>query len=341
MSSDGIPQVADLAERIDQAFDYRGYVTVSRRDGSTLVGFVYDRTAGHVEMFDEKAASRIRLAIDDIANVELTGEDTAEKAHKIWERRKGTLEAPETSVWGDWEAERPALILVALPTELRFVAQALGSKVHGTAVRGRLGDGSAVGLAIGMGGGAAQAVANERPRLVISCGFSGALVPSLASGDLVLASSVCDDSGESIAVAEPVLRAARQALGTPAVAEGEILCATQVAATTAEKRALARPGRLAIDLESWPAARAAQLAGIPWLGIRVVLDPLDADLPAFTRTPRDSYVVPALRYALGGPSAVADLARLGLRARTASRSLERALRLLGPALGSLGRPEPA
>src|SRR6185369_2136168 len=103
----------------------------------------------------------------------------------------------------------------------------------------------AVGLTVGIGGGAAQAVTAERPQIVISGGFAGALDPQLLPGDLVLASSVRDETGEALAVADPVLRAARQALaaGVPGrVAEGEILCATRVATTASDKRALARPG---------------------------------------------------------------------------------------------------
>ncbi|HEX4420540.1 MAG TPA: hypothetical protein VH165_21640 [Kofleriaceae bacterium] len=328
-----------IGAQIEQAFDYRGYVTLSRRDGSQLVGFVYDRGPAYVELFDEAASQRIRVAVDDIASIELTGEDSAAKAQKIWERRKGALEPPETSAWGDWEdrEDRPVLLLVALPGELRSVADVIGARRHGAVARGRVGSVSAVGLAVGMGGGAAHVIAAEHPRLVISCGLSGALDPSLATGDWVLASSVCDDDGESIAVSEPILRAARRELvtgGGPArLAEGEILCATQVAATAAEKRALARPGRLAIDLESGPAARAAHRAGIPWLGLRVILDPLDLELPAFTRQPHPSYIVPALRHALGGPRATAELARLGLRARTAHRSLAQALCRLAPMFG--------
>ena len=342
----------DLAARIDGAFDYRGYVTVSRRDGSKLVGFIYDRSAAHVEMFDEAAAQRIRIAVADIADIELTGEDAAAKAHKIWERRKGSLEPPETSAWGEWAARdarrdaAPILIVVAVPLELRGVASVLGARPRRGVVRGRIGTAGAVGIAVGVGGGAADVIAREQPRLVISCGLSGALDGSLATGDVVLASSVRDEAGESFAVAEPILRAARRALaGTGsdapsavpgavpgAVIEGAILCGTQVAATPEEKRALARPGLLAIDLESGPVARAAQRAGIPWLALRVVFDPLDAALPDLAREPRTSYVVPALRHALRGPRAVAELARLALRARTAHRSLVQALRRLAPIL---------
>jgi hypothetical protein len=323
-----------LGAQIDQAFEYRGFVTVSKRSGEQLVGFVYDRTPTHVELFDESATQRIRVAVDEIATIELSGEDSAAKAQRIWERRKGALEPSETSIWGEWE-ERPVLVLTALPLELRSVAEVFGSKVRGDAVRGRLGQARAIGIAVGVGGGAAQVIAAEKPRLIVSCGLSGALDPSLATGDIVLATSVSDEAGESIAVAPSVLRAARRALaGAGKVVEGEILCATQVAATAAEKRALARPGRLAIDLESGPAARAAQRAQIPWLAVRVVFDPLDAELPAFTRTVQPSYVAPALRYALGGPRAVADLARLGLRARTAHKALAQALHRLAPMLSS-------
>ncbi|HEX8113358.1 MAG TPA: hypothetical protein VF516_36765, partial [Kofleriaceae bacterium] len=93
-----------LRALIDRAFDYRGYVTLSRRDGGKLVGFVYDRGPEHVELFDEAARCRIRLAVDQITDVEFTGEDSAANAQQIWERRKGALEPPDTPAWGEWSA---------------------------------------------------------------------------------------------------------------------------------------------------------------------------------------------------------------------------------------------
>jgi adenosylhomocysteine nucleosidase len=327
------PRIEELVER---AFGYRGYVTLWQRDGTQRIGFVYGRGPGHVEMFDETATSRVRVALDDIANITLTGEDSAAKAHEIWERRRGSLESAVTSAWGDWE-ERPALVLVALAMELRSVAAALGATGDAAIVRGWMGERRAVALAVGPGGGAAHAVEAERPHLVISCGFCGALDGALRSGDVVLASSVCDETGDSLRVPEPIVRVARDALaGHATVAVGEILCATRVAATREEKQALARPGRRAVDLESWAAARAARDAGIPWLGLRVVLDPLDVALPAFTRELRRSYLAPAVRHALGGPQAALDLVRLHQRARTASRALGRALHRLGPVVADLG-----
>src|SRR4029077_9291315 len=65
---------------------------------------------------------------------------------------------------------------------------------------------------------------------------------------------------------EPVLCAARRALngGDPAcLAEGELLCTTEVVATAEAKRALVRPGRLAGELGSAPAAPPPRAAGAP------------------------------------------------------------------------------
>ena len=141
-------------------------MTVSRRDGARVVGFVYDRGPTHIEMFDETATRRFRVPVDEIAEIELTGDDTAARAQRMWEKRKGSLEPTDTSVWGSWQEERPILVIVALPQELRSVAAVLGAKIQGTVARGRFGEARAVALAVGMGGGAAQIVAREKPRLV-------------------------------------------------------------------------------------------------------------------------------------------------------------------------------
>ena len=59
-----------LARLVEQAFAYRGYVTLRRSDGSELVGYVYDRGPAHVEVFDETATRRIRVPLAEIATLE-------------------------------------------------------------------------------------------------------------------------------------------------------------------------------------------------------------------------------------------------------------------------------
>ena len=323
---------ARVAELVERAFDYRGYVTLRRSDGSELVGFVYDRNATHLELFDQEAAHRVRVPLGEIADIAFTGEDTARKSQELWERRKGKLEPRETSAWGEWRESGPLLLLVALEGELQSVARAFGLSRRGRFARGRFSGSEVVALAVGIGGGARSAVVEEQPRLVVSCGFSGGLDPKLVPGDLVVATAVREDIGEEVAAPPAVRRRALEALHGLRCFEGELVCTTSVAAREAEKLALARPGTLAVDMESFPVARAAAEAGTPWLAVRVIIDPLGSSLPSFAREPRASYLRPALKYALSGPRAAGDLLRLAWRARIAARSLEAALRRLAPML---------
>ncbi len=321
---------ARVNELVQRAFDYRGYVTLRRRDGSELVGFVYERGASHLELFDETATRRLKIPLEEIVDIAFTGEDTAQKSQEIWERRKGMLEPRETPVWGDWHESGPVLVLVALEAELRSVARAVGAAPRDGRLRTRMAGGELVARAIGIGGGSRAAVTEEQPRLVITCGYSGSLDSALLPGDLVLATSVRDENGDVLAASERERLAAAEALRGLRFFEGELACTTAVAATPEEKRALARPGMLAVDMESHPAARAATEAGVPWIGLRAIVDPLESSLPPFTREPGGRHLLSALRYALSGPRAVADLIQLAKRARRAAHALELALHRLTP-----------
>jgi nucleoside phosphorylase len=319
------PPPGDLVER---AFDYRGYVTVVRTDGSELVGYVYDRGYSHVDLLDETATRRTRLSRDDIVDIRFTGDDPVRKSQEIWERRKGSLEPRDTPAYGGWAGTRPVLLAVALEQELRHVARSLGLRRQGGSARGRFDGREMVAFAVGIGGDAARAISDEEPRLLVSCGFCGALDGRLQAGDLVLATSVRGKVGPAVTAAPVLLAEARRALSGLRFMEGEVLSTTAVAATPAEKRALAASGALAVDMETHGLALAASKAGIPWLSVRAVLDPLDAALPAFAREPRKSYLAPALRHALSRPRGAFEIARLAGLARRAGRSLEAAMRRL-------------
>ena len=323
---------AGIAELVDRAFDYRGYVTLRRNDGSELVGFVYDRGAGHLDLFDETATQRLRVPLADIADIAFTGEDAARKSQEMWERRKGKLEPRDTPAHGGWVQPGKVLVLVAIEQELRSVARALRSPVLRGASRGRLCGNEVVAVAMGMAGDPRRALADELPRLVVSCGFAGGLDAALAAGDLVLATAVRNADGATLRAPEtPRLAAAATLRGLRCV-QGDLVCAAAVAASPEEKRALAAPGAVAVDLESYAVARAATDAGVPWLALRAIVDPLDTALPPFAREARRDYVWPALRYACAGPRAVSDLVRLARNASRAGAALEAALPRLGRAL---------
>jgi adenosylhomocysteine nucleosidase len=318
------PHVRSLVER---AFDYRGYVTIVRNDGSQLVGYLYDRSDAHVDLFDERAEQRTRVPAEQIADVRFSGEDAAAKSQEIWERRKGALEPLDTPAHGGWTQTLPALFVVAMEQELRAVAEAMGGRARAGVARGHLHGREVAAVAIGMGGDPRRAIEADRPACVVSCGFGGALSPDLRAGDLVLASAVQAPDGEVLPA--PDLQVTR---ALPRAIRGQLVCAPQVAVTPEEKRRLAKGGAIAVDLESAQVARAAARAGVPWLALRAIVDEADVTLPPFAREARSDYVLPALRHALRGPGAALQLLRLARAARAATASLTAAVQSIGAAL---------
>lgn len=82
-----------LEEVIEHAFDYRGNVTVVRRDGTELVGYLFNRDTQapepSVQLFDEAGNGPIRVRYAEIASVRFTGKDTAEgNSWRAWMERK-------------------------------------------------------------------------------------------------------------------------------------------------------------------------------------------------------------------------------------------------------------
>ena len=87
-----IPQLAsesDLREALEKAFDYRGDVTLTTKDGKKLEGYIFDRISGpslaqsFVRMLPKDATGRLKISYADIAALAFSGRDTA--AGKSWE----------------------------------------------------------------------------------------------------------------------------------------------------------------------------------------------------------------------------------------------------------------
>lgn len=78
----------ELREALEKAFDYRGDVTITRKDGSTVEGYVFDRRNGtnladsYVRLFPKDQPDKVAVAYSDIAGLAFTGRDTA--AGKSW-----------------------------------------------------------------------------------------------------------------------------------------------------------------------------------------------------------------------------------------------------------------
>jgi hypothetical protein len=79
----------ELREGIEKAFDYRGDVTIHRRDGSAVEGYIFDRRVAAtladscVRLFPKGDSSKVSIPYSEISGLSFTGRDTA--AGKSWE----------------------------------------------------------------------------------------------------------------------------------------------------------------------------------------------------------------------------------------------------------------
>ena len=87
-----IPELAtaeELRSALEQAFDYRGDVLITRKDGSKVEGYIFDRRTGKtladsfVRLLPKDGSARISLPYADIAALAFTGRDMA--AGNSWE----------------------------------------------------------------------------------------------------------------------------------------------------------------------------------------------------------------------------------------------------------------
>ena len=79
----------EIRSALEKAFDYRGDVTITRKDGSVVEGYVYDRRQGKstadslVRILPSNGSPRVSIPYNDIAALIFSGRDTA--AGKSWE----------------------------------------------------------------------------------------------------------------------------------------------------------------------------------------------------------------------------------------------------------------
>ena len=87
-----VPALADeqeLRQALENAFDYRGDVTLTLKSGETVVGYIFDRRSGQsladsfVRLLPQDSQEKRDIAYSEIAALAFTGRDTA--AGKSWE----------------------------------------------------------------------------------------------------------------------------------------------------------------------------------------------------------------------------------------------------------------
>lgn len=97
-----VPELAgedEVRAALEKAFDYRGDITVTLKDGSKVEGYLYDRRTGAtlaesiVRIMPSDRGSRVNIAYSEIAALAFTGRDNAAGktfdawVKKYWEKK--------------------------------------------------------------------------------------------------------------------------------------------------------------------------------------------------------------------------------------------------------------
>ncbi len=92
-----IPELAseeEIRSTLEKAFDYRGDITITRKDGSKVEGYLFDRRSGKtlaesvVRLYPKDSNQKVTISYADIAALAFTGRDTAAgKSFEAWIRK--------------------------------------------------------------------------------------------------------------------------------------------------------------------------------------------------------------------------------------------------------------
>ena len=165
---------------------------------------------------------------------------------------------------------------------------------------------------------------NQGADFIVSFGLAGALAPDLKSGNLVIAERVAMENQRPLACNRHFSK--DRELG------GTILSSPQAITTVEDKaRLYQKTGAIAVDMESYGAALAAEKQNIPFATIRAIADPANCAIPkaAMAGMGDDGSlkIGAVLLELMKRPQDLTALIRLGADTREAKASLSRAARL--------------
>src|SRR3984885_4617019 len=81
-----VPELAsegEVREALEKAFDYRGDVTITRKDGSKVEGYLFDRRTGaslkesFVRLYPKNSNEKVAVSYAEIGALAFSGRDTA------------------------------------------------------------------------------------------------------------------------------------------------------------------------------------------------------------------------------------------------------------------------
>ena len=159
------------------------------------------------------------------------------------------------------------------------------------------------------------------PRWILSCGFSGALLPEMKNGHIAVADSIVDEHGQ-----EQKLAGSFPADPERGLFVGRLLTVDEMVRTVAEKESLAEKYEaIAVDMESLAVAQVALEQKIRFMAVRAISDDMSADLPPEILSIIGSTGAVRVGAALGSlikrPGSFKDMMHLRENAHAAAKSL--------------------
>jgi hypothetical protein len=93
-----IPSLAsdsEIRSALEKAFDYRGDITITRKDGSTVEGYLFDRRAhgpaladSVVRLIPKDSDEKVSIRYSEVGRLEFSGRDTAAgKSFETWVKK--------------------------------------------------------------------------------------------------------------------------------------------------------------------------------------------------------------------------------------------------------------
>ncbi|MGD0306928.1 MAG: hypothetical protein ABSC71_19040 [Candidatus Acidiferrales bacterium] len=98
---------SEFHEAIEKAFDYRGDMTLTLKDGRVVVGYLFDRKIGGPHLTDcfirvmpKDSSEKLKILYSEIAGIAFTGRDTAAgKSFAAWVKKYNEKKAAgETNI---------------------------------------------------------------------------------------------------------------------------------------------------------------------------------------------------------------------------------------------------
>jgi hypothetical protein len=84
----------EILDALEKAFDYRGDITITKKDGSTVEGYIFDRRIGatlaasQVRLLLPGTSQKISIPYSEIAGLSFSGRDTAAgKSFDAWVKK--------------------------------------------------------------------------------------------------------------------------------------------------------------------------------------------------------------------------------------------------------------